>query len=101
MIPGDGNVPLVSSDQVLLFEDANHLLVALLAIGFVQAETAESIMRRLRRMLGRAVLADDDVKLLRGLARQTLCWTLVPAGAIRLDYASQPALALTRNPPPN
>jgi len=56
-----------------------HLERALSAIGFVHAQTVEPIMRRLRRMLGRSGLTDDDVRLLRGLARQTL-WAAEQAG---------------------
>lgn len=57
-----------------------HLEQALRVIGFVTPDTAESIMRRMRRLFGRARLSADDAKMLRGLARQIL-WA---AGQARL-----------------
>ncbi len=62
-----------------------HLQDALLAIGFISDDTMETIMRRLRRMLGRAEMTADEIKLLRGLARQTL-WA-----AGRADPGAEPA----------
>jgi len=56
-----------------------HLRDAFLAIGFVHDDTVESIMRRVRRLFGRAILSDDEVRLLRGLARQTQ-WAAGRAG---------------------
>jgi tRNA/rRNA methyltransferase/tRNA (cytidine32/uridine32-2'-O)-methyltransferase len=58
-----------------------HLARALLAIGFLQDDTAESMMRRLRRLFGRAALTSDEVTILRGVARQML-WA---AGRARAD----------------
>ena len=58
-----------------------HLEPALLAIGFVHPESQEPIMRRLRRLLGRARLTDDEVSLVRGLARQIL-WSAKQAGLV-------------------
>jgi len=49
-----------------------HLTRALLAIGFLQDDTAETMMRRLRRLLGRAGMTSEEVTVLRGIARQTL-----------------------------
>jgi TrmH family RNA methyltransferase len=49
-----------------------HLEQALRAIGFLQAQTAEAMMRRLRRLLGRAAPTSEEVKIFRGIARQTL-----------------------------
>jgi TrmH family RNA methyltransferase len=49
-----------------------HLEAALLAIGFLHEDTAEGMMRRIRRMLGRADLGPGDVQVLRGIARQVL-----------------------------
>ncbi len=51
-----------------------HLERALLTIGYVHGESVEPIMRRFRRMLGRAEITEDEVRMLRGLARQIL-WT--------------------------
>lgn len=56
-----------------------HLEEALLSIGFLQENTREGMMRRLRRMLGRAALTSGDAKILRGIARQTL-WAAERAG---------------------
>ena len=58
-----------------------HLQQALEAIGFVHPESVEQIMRRFRRLLGRADLAHRDVKLVRGLARQTL-WAAAQSGRV-------------------
>lgn len=78
--------PVASEPQVVPADHAareafyTHLEQALRAIGFVTPETSESIMRRMRRLFGRARLSDDDTKMLRGLARQIL-WA---AGRARL-----------------
>jgi len=60
-----------------------HLEQALREIGFLKDDPAEVVMRRLRRLLGRAVPTADEVRLLRGIARQTL-WA---AGRARRDDA--------------
>lgn len=57
----------------------SHLERALLAIGFIKQDTAEVIMRRFRRMLGRKGMTAEEAKMLRGLARQTL-WAAGQAG---------------------
>ena len=49
-----------------------HLEQALRVVGFLHEDTAEGMMRRIRRMLGRAALAPGEVKILRGIARQIL-----------------------------
>ena len=49
-----------------------HLAHALSAIGFLQQDTVEPIMRRMRRLLGRAAATEDEVRMLRGVARQVL-----------------------------
>ncbi len=49
-----------------------HLEAALRAIDFLHEDTAEGMMRRLRRMLSRAGLSAGDVKILRGISRQIL-----------------------------
>jgi TrmH family RNA methyltransferase len=56
-----------------------HLEQALLTIGYLQEDSVESIMRRFRRLFGRAGMTDEEVALLRGLARQTL-WVAGQAG---------------------
>jgi tRNA (cytidine32/uridine32-2'-O)-methyltransferase len=57
-----------------------HLQRALLAIGFLHADSVEPIMRRLRRLLGRAEMTAEEVHLLRGVARRAL-WVAARAGA--------------------
>lgn len=58
-----------------------HLERALSAIGFLKPDPAEVIMRRLRRLLGRARMSPDEVRLVRGIARQTL-WAAGRAGLL-------------------
>jgi tRNA C32,U32 (ribose-2'-O)-methylase TrmJ len=58
-----------------------HLSESLLAIGFLKPDTADGMMRRIRRMLGRAALTVGDVQILRGVARQTL-WVAGKAGLV-------------------
>jgi TrmH family RNA methyltransferase len=57
----------------------SHLSRALLAIGFLTPDTREVMMRRFRRIFGRAELSREEVKMLRGVARQTL-WLAGRAG---------------------
>ena len=56
-----------------------HLESALLSIGFVHPGSQVAILRRIRRLLGRAGLETEDVRLLRGLARQ-IDWAAGQAG---------------------
>lgn len=49
-----------------------HLEEALFAAGFLHDEQAEGMMRRLRRILGRAELTRGDAAIVRGIARQIL-----------------------------
>jgi TrmH family RNA methyltransferase len=56
-----------------------HLERALLSVGFLSCDTTDVMMRRLRRMLGRAELTAEEVKILRGVARQAL-WAAGRAG---------------------
>ena len=56
-----------------------HLERALLAIGFLGRDSREVLMRRFRRALGRAALTAEEVRMLRGIARQTL-WAAGQAG---------------------
>ena len=74
--PDEGVVPADHQTREAFYA---HLEQALRTIGFVTPETAESIMRRMRRLFGRARLSADDAKMLRGLARQIL-WTAGQAG---------------------
>ena len=45
---------------------------SLAAIGFLKDGQVEGMMRRLRRILGRAQLTAGDVSVVRGIARQVL-----------------------------
>ena len=57
-----------------------HLACALHAIGFLEDDPAEAMMRRLRRMFGRAGLSSEEVTIVRGIARQML-WAARQAGS--------------------
>ena len=57
----------------------DHLEQALETIGFLSRDTHEVMMRRFRRILGRAELSGEEVKMIRGVARQTL-WVAREAG---------------------
>ena len=46
------------------------LEAGLQAVSFLHGDEAPAMMRRLRRMLGRAGLDDDEVQILLGMARQ-------------------------------
>ena len=47
-----------------------HLEHALRRIGFLRGDAAASMMRRIRRMFGRAGLSEGEVRILRGIAHQ-------------------------------
>jgi len=56
-----------------------HLERALSVIGYLHEDSVTPIMRRFRRLLGRASMTPREVALLRGLARQIL-WAADRAG---------------------
>ena len=56
-----------------------HLEHALQTIGYLHEESVEPIMRRLRRLMGRASMTEREVAMLRGMARQIL-WVADQAG---------------------
>lgn len=62
----------------------------LLAIGFMKEDKAAHMMLGLRRILGRGPLTVDDVKILIGMARQTL-WIArqVPGGVEKADHSGE------------
>lgn len=64
---GEGDPPAADERREPMYR---HLERALRDIGFVHDETAEPILRRFRRLLGRAGATEDEVRMLRGLARQ-------------------------------
>jgi tRNA/rRNA methyltransferase len=57
------------ADQERMFE---HLREALASIGYLFGDRADSLMHALRHLIGRAQPSPQEVKLLHGLARQTL-----------------------------
>jgi len=59
----------------------SHLDRALRRIGFLNRDGAEVVMRRVRRLLGRARPTAEEVKLLRGLARQ-MSWAADRSGPV-------------------
>jgi len=71
--------PAAHEDREQMFR---HLEEALLEIGFLHDESVETIMRRMRRLIGRAVPTPLEVRMLRGLARQTQ-WAAGQAGLTR------------------
>lgn len=71
----------------------------LLAIGFMEPEKAEHMMLGIRRIFGRGKLTEDDVRILMGVARQTL-WAARQAGLIPAPAtpASDPGRSGTTSP---
>ena len=47
-----------------------HLRDSLLTIGFLDPKSPQRILRKLRRLFGRAGITDNEVKILRGICRQ-------------------------------
>ena len=58
-----------------------HLQSALEAIGFLHDDSVEPMMRRIRRMLGKAELTANEARIVRGIARQTL-WLSTQTGIV-------------------
>jgi TrmH family RNA methyltransferase len=56
-----------------------HLQAGLESIGFLHPDTVEPMMRKLRRLFGRAGMSTTEARILRGIARQTL-WACRQAG---------------------
>lgn len=48
----------------------SHLRSSLLEIGFLDPQNPDRILRQLRRLLGRAGISEDEVRILRGICRQ-------------------------------
>ena len=48
----------------------SHLRDSLLTIGFLDPQSPQRILRKLRRLFGRAGITDNEVKVLRGICRQ-------------------------------
>jgi len=75
--PADAQDPPATDEDREAFY--RHCEQALRAIGFVTDQTAPSIMRRLRRIYGRAAVTEEELATLRGMARQIL-WAADKAG---------------------
>jgi TrmH family RNA methyltransferase len=69
--------PAAHEDREAMY---HHLEQALRAIGFLKGDAIEPMMRRLRRLIGRAAPTSSEVQILRGIARQAL-WAARQAGA--------------------
>jgi len=70
--------PAAHAEREALYE---HLQHALAAIGFLNRDGTAVVMRRLRRLLGRAEASAEELTLLRGMARQML-WAAGRAGLL-------------------
>jgi len=66
--PPAGARPLAPHERLELLW--TKLEAGLAAVSFLHGDEAPAMMRRLRRMLGRAALDDDEVQILLGVARQ-------------------------------
>ena len=78
-LPADESEEPLPADQQTREAMLAHLRRALLTIGFLQDETATAMMRKLRRMLGRAGMTEEEATILRGIAQQVL-WAADRAG---------------------
>lgn len=85
-VPDDPEEEFLLADHVTREAMYAHLDEALYAIGFLKDGQIEGMMRRLRRLLGRAELTRGDVQVVRGIARQIL-WL---AREAKLDLPKRP-----------
>lgn len=76
--PPRGDVPLPAAHESREAMFA-HLEQALRTIGFLHDAPSASMMRRLRRMFGRAGVTEEETQVFRGIARQIL-WAAGKAG---------------------
>lgn len=60
----------------------NHLESSLSAIGFLDSENPDRVLRKLRRLFGRAGITDNEVAILRGICRQ-IDWAAGHLGGTR------------------
>jgi tRNA/rRNA methyltransferase len=67
--PDPHGVPADHAAREAMYE---HLREALWRIGYLHEDSDVPMMRRLRRMLGKAKLTDEEVRILRGVAHQVL-----------------------------
>lgn len=100
-LEGAPPAPLEESPAVHEAREAmyRHLERALRAVGFLHEETAVGLMRRIRRMLGRALLTPGDVDVVRGIARRVL-WLAGKSGADEAGAAIDGEPDASRRAPP-
>ena len=58
------------ADQTLIGGLMAHLETSLTAIGFLDPSNPDRVLRKLRRLLGRAGVTENEVAILRGMCRQ-------------------------------
>lgn len=78
-IPSSEVTPFQPSEPEASLDDLEgyyqHLEALLLTIGYLHPHTAESRMKKLRRLFNRATLSESEVSMLRGILRQ-MNWAL-------------------------
>ena len=79
--PRDADPPASDEEREAMYA---HLRRALATIGFLHEDSADPLMRRIRRLIGRADPTSVEVALLRGIARQAL-WAAGRAGLPTID----------------
>jgi tRNA/rRNA methyltransferase len=77
--------PAAQADVDAMME---HLRHSLLTIGFLDPQSPQRILRKLRRLFGRAGVTDNEVQIVRGICRQ-MEWA---AGASPGRFNRDPAL---------
>ncbi|MCG6962391.1 MAG: RNA methyltransferase [Acidobacteria bacterium] len=69
LAPSTGTVD-PPADQAAVNALMSHLEQSLLTIGFLDPVNPQRILRKLRRLLGRAGISDDEIAILHGICRQ-------------------------------
>ncbi|MFN8640658.1 MAG: RNA methyltransferase [Candidatus Binatia bacterium] len=91
-------VPAAPADAVAAMFD--HLQAALQRIGFLNPQNPEHVMFALRGLLGRAAPTAQEVRIVRGLARQ-IDWAATQVGLGRVrDHGGDHSLRPARQRPP-
>jgi len=67
--PADGPTPAPAESVERLME---HLHEGLMAIGFLDPSSPQRMLRKLRRLFGRAGITENEVAILRGICRQMM-----------------------------
>ena len=79
--PSDGEPPAAHQDREAMYA---HLEEALTTIGFLKPDSSQVLMRRIRRMFGRTGLTENEIRVVRGIARQVL-WAAEQADLLPPD----------------